>query len=80
MLHEHQQAWGHDSFLRELVPLLGHPLTEEPFPNMASELSLAALSHFLTFYYQKPERRDQHFPLSHTSGESIDTTPQSPLL
>ncbi|KAK4806763.1 hypothetical protein QYF61_005559 [Mycteria americana] len=33
-----QQAWCRDHFPGEPVPVIDHPLSEEPFPNVQSEL------------------------------------------
>ena len=38
MLLELWQAWGRDRFPREAVPVTKHTLSEEPFPNVQSEL------------------------------------------
>jgi len=43
MLLEHQQAWGHDYFPVELVPVLDHSLSEELLPNAQPELPLTHL-------------------------------------
>jgi len=34
MLLEYRQAWGHDHFPGDLVPVFDHTLSEELFPNM----------------------------------------------
>ena len=40
MLLELWQVWCHDHFTEEPVPVTNHPLSEEPFPNVQSELPL----------------------------------------
>ena len=42
-LLEHQQAWGHDHFPGELIPVLNHLLIEELFSNFQSDLPLTEL-------------------------------------
>jgi len=38
MLLKLWQAWCHDHFPGEAVPVTGHPLSEDPFANIQSEL------------------------------------------
>lgn len=42
-LLENWQAWCHNHFLGEPVPVINHPLGEEPFPKVQSELLRNAL-------------------------------------
>ena len=42
-LLELQQVWCHDRFPEESVPVTNHPLSEEPVPNVQSELPLTQL-------------------------------------
>ena len=42
-LLEHRQAWGHDRFPGELVPVLDHLLSGELFPNIQSEYTPIAV-------------------------------------
>lgn len=51
MLLELQQAWGHDHFPGELVPVIDHLLSETHLSNIQSEFPDAALSHSLGCYH-----------------------------
>lgn len=42
-LHEFCQAWDHDHFLGDPVPMTDHTLSEEPFPNVQAYLPLLQL-------------------------------------